>query len=442
MVLALVIPIALQNIMNTAVQSADVIMLGRVSEKVLSAASLGGQVNFVMNLFLFGLSSGAMVLCSQYWGKQEYKAIETILGISMRFALIVAVIFTCVTYLFPGAIMRLLSSDEQVRAYGIEYLRILCFCFIFMSITMVYLNVMRSMERVIISTVIYGVSLIVNVVGNAIFIFGFGPVPGLGVKGAAIATLIARIVEFTIVLFYNKFKNKVIDIRPRTLLVRNQVLQKDFFKVSGPVVINEVIWGLGMAVTAAILGQMGSEAASANAIVQVVRQLAMVLSFGIAAAAAIVVGKVIGEKKMDLAKIYSAKLVKMSIGFGAFGSVVVLAVRPIVLSVMELSDTAKGYLSIMMFLMAVYVFFQSYNTLMIVGIFRSGGDTKFGLILEIAGLWGGSVLFGFLSAFVFKFSVPLVFAIILCDEYIKLPFNLFRYKTYRWLNDITREDIS
>lgn len=442
MIFALVIPIALQNLMNTAVQSADVIMLGRVGEKALSAASLGGQVNFVMGLFLFGLTSGAMVLCSQYWGKQNYEAIRAVFGISLRYALLVAAVFVVFTFAFPDFIMLMLSSDEQVRANGVEYLRILCFCFIFMAITMVYLNIMRSMERVIVSTVVYGISLIVNVAGNAVFIFGLGPVPAMGVKGAAVATLMARITELLIVVFYNYFKNNIIKFDLGLIFVRNKILKKDFEKVSGPVIINEVIWGLGMAAAAAILGQLGSEAASANAIVQVVRQLSTVISFGIAAAAAIAVGKVIGERKMELAGSYAAMLVKMSVVFGAFGSLVVLVVRPIVLSFMELSERTKGYLSVMMFLMAAYVFFQSFNSLMIVGIFRSGGDTKFGLILEIGCLWGGSVLLGMIAAFLLRLRVPLVFAVILCDEYIKIPFTIIRYKSYKWLNDITREQIS
>lgn len=440
-IMGLVIPMALQNLMNVAVQSADVVMLGRLDEKALSAASLGGQINFILSLFLFGLTSGASVLCSQYWGKKDKKSIETITGICLRIALLIGLATTILTFVFPEAIMKVLCSDTKVQELGVEYLRAVCISYMVMSFSFVYLNIMRSMERVLVSTCVYGTSLVVNIIGNAILIFGLGPFPEMGVAGAAIATVIARVTECVIVLIHNKWKNNLIHVNIKLLFVKNKVLSHDFIKISGPVVINEVLWAAGMSSTAAILGQMGSEAASANAIVQVVRQLSTVVSFGVASAAAITIGKAIGEGRHDLAREYGKRLVKIIIVSGLIGSCIVLVVRPIVLAIMELTPLARGYLSVMMLLMAAYACIQAFNTLMIVGIFRGGGDTRFGLYLEIIGLWGCSVLFGSIAAFYFKLSVPMVFAIILLDEYIKLPLVIYRYRTYRWLKDVTREGI-
>ena len=437
-VAGLVIPMALQNLMNVAVQSADVVMLGRVGEKALSAASLGGQVNFILSLFLFGLTSGASVLCAQYWGKKDMRSIEVITGICLRFSLSIGLVIMSFTMAFPGMIMRVLTSDEQVRLLGVDYLRLVCVSYVLMTFTSVYLNIMRSMERVVVSTVIYGTSLSINIIVNAVLIFGIGPFPALGVAGAAVGTVIARISECLMVLIHNHWKNNLIHVSPGLLFVKSPLLFQDFLRISGPVILNEVFWGVGMSATAAILGQLGSEAASANAIVQVVRQLSTVVSFGIASAAAITVGKAIGEGNKDLAREYGRHFVKLIAVSGSIGSLVVLVVRPVVLSVMELTPTAKGYLSVMMFLMAAYVWLQAFNTLMVVGIFRGGGDTRFGLILEIVGLWGGSVCLGSLAAFVFRFPVPLVSAFILIDEYIKIPLVLYRYRTYKWLRDVTR----
>ena len=437
-VAGLVIPMALQNLMNVAVQSADVVMLGRVGEKALSAASLGGQVNFILSLFLFGLTSGASVLCAQYWGKKDMRSIEVITGICLRFSLSIGLVIMLFTMAFPGMIMRVLTSDEQVRLLGVDYLRLVCVSYVLMTFTSVYLNIMRSMERVVVSTVIYGTSLSINIIVNAVLIFGIGPFPALGVAGAAVGTVIARISECLMVLIHNHWKNNLIHVRPGLLFVKSPLLFQDFLRISGPVILNEVFWGVGMSATAAILGQLGSEAASANAIVQVVRQLSTVVSFGIASAAAITVGKAIGEGNKDLAREYGRHFVKLIAVSGSIGSLVVLVVRPVVLSIMELTPTAKGYLSVMMFLMAAYVWLQAFNTLMVVGIFRGGGDTRFGLILEIVGLWGGSVCLGSLAAFVFRFPVPLVSAFILIDEYIKIPLVLYRYRTYKWLRDVTR----
>lgn len=437
-VAALVIPMALQNLMNVAVQSADVVMLGRVGEKALSAASLGGQVNFILSLFLFGLTSGASVLCAQYWGKKDRKAIETITGICLRFSLLIGLSVTALTMVFPGTIMKILTSDQQVRQLGIDYLRAVCVSYLLMSFTGVYLNIMRSMERVVVSTVVYGASLLINIMVNGLLIFGLGPFPELGVVGAALGTVIARLAECFMVLIHNKWKNGLITVNVRLLFVKNKILLQDFFKISGPVILNEVLWGVGMSATAAILGQLGSAAASANAIVQVVRQLSTVISFGIASATAIMVGKAIGEGKKELARDYGNRFVRIIMVSGLLGSGIVLIVRPIVMAIMELTPVAREYLSIMMLLMAAYVWFQAFNTLMVVGIFRGGGDTRFGLILEIIGLWGCSVFLGCLAAFVFRLPVPVVSAVILMDEYVKFPLILHRYRTYKWLRDVTR----
>ena len=438
-VTALVIPMALQNLMNVAVQSADVVMLGRVGEKALSASSLGGQVNFILSLFLFGLTSGASVLCAQYWGKKDTRSIEAITGICLRFSLLMGVLVAAFTAAFPGVIMKVLTSDSQVHDLGIQYLRAVCLSYVLMAFTSVYLNIMRSMERVVISTVVYGASLLINIIGNALLIYGLGPFPKMGVTGAAVATVFARLAECLMVLAHNRWKNKLIRVRPGLLFVKNRLLLQDFFKISGPVVLNELLWGVGMSATAAILGQLGSAAASANAIVQVVRQLSTVVSFGIANATAIVVGKAIGEGKKELARTYGGRFIRLICVSGLVGSLVVLIVRPIVMAVMELTPTARDYLSLMMLLLALYVWFQAFNTLMVVGIFRGGGDTRFGLVVESAGLWGGSVLLGALAAFLFQFPTPVVFVFILIDEYIKFPLILWRYRSYKWLRDVTRE---
>ncbi len=437
-VFALVLPMALQNLINVSVQSADVIMLGRVNEKALSAASLGGQVNFLFSLFLFGLASGASVLCAQYWGKQDLYAIETIAGICLRFALIAGIIVSVLTFLFPGAIMQIMTSDPEVAKLGISYLRILCLSFLFMAVSNIYLNIMRSMEKVIISTVTYAVSLVVNVIVNVCLIFGLGPFPKMGVAGAAMGTLIARIVECVIAYYHYKKYNNLITINFSLLLRKNKVLSKDFITIAAPVVLNELFWAGGMSAGTAILGHLGSGASAANAVVQVVRQLALVVAFGIANATAIMIGKAIGEKREDLAIIYGKRFTELIAIFGLLASLVILGVRPLILNFMDLTPEAKQYLSFMLYLMSVYAFVQAFNTMYVVGVFRGGGDTKFGFYTDICGLWGGSVLFGFLAAFVFHQSVYVVYAIILIDEYLKFPFIFTRYRSKKWLNNVTR----
>ncbi|MSC84586.1 MATE family efflux transporter [Eubacterium sp. am_0171] len=438
-VFALVIPMALQNLINVGVTAADVIMLGRVGEKALSGASLAGQVQYIMVLFLFGLTSGATVLTAQYWGKGDKKTIEKILGLGMKAAIIVTAIFTVAALLIPDILMRIFTNDPAVISEGMKYLRIVAFSYVLMGITQVYLFIMRSVERVVVATVVYLVSLICNVILNAIFIFGLLGCPAMGIQGAALGTLAARFVELILVFGYARLFNKDIKFRFRYLMRTDKLLVRDFLRYALPVVMNEVMWGLGTAANTAILGHMGSAAVAANSVAQVARQLATVVAFGLSSATAIYLGKTIGEKKFEHAKAYAHRFLLLSVVMGAIGGAIILVAAPVTAALLSLTPAAKSYLKFMFFVMSYFVIAQSFNTTMVVGTFRSGGDTRFGLIMDVATMWGCSILFGFLAAFVFHCGVPVVYIILMSDELIKVPITWIRYRSYKWLKDVTRK---
>ncbi len=437
-VFLLVIPMALQNLINVGVTSADVIMLGKVGETSLSASSLAGQVQFIMTLIFFGLTSGATVLTSQYWGKQDIRTIEKVLGITMRIALGVSVFFTVAVMAFPVPIMKIYTADEAVITEGVQYLRIVAFSYILMSITMIYLNIMRSVEKVLVSTIVYLISLIVNVLLNAVFIFGLLGFEPMGIRGAAIATLIARIIEFIIVWFYANHINKEVRFHIKDLFVRDKLLRKDFLIYAVPVMLNELFWGVGTSTNAAIIGHLGSPVVAANSVAQVTRQLATVVAFGLANATAIIIGKAIGERKEDMAKKYAKRFIRLTLLLGVAGAGVILCVSQIAKANLTLSTEAESYLSMMMFVMSYFAIGQAYNTTMVVGVFRAGGDTHFGLILDMTTLWGCSILVGALAAFVWKLPVPIVYMILMSDEIIKIPITTWRYKSYKWVRNVTR----
>jgi len=439
MAFALVMPMALQNLINVGVTSIDVLMLGKVSETVLSAASLAGQVQFIMILIFFGLTSGAAVLTAQYWGKGDTKSIEKIMGICMRFSLLISIFFTAAVLLFPAQIMQIFTSEAPVIAEGVKYLRIISFSYVFMAITMIYLNILRSVERVIVSTVIYLISLIINVIIATILIFGLFGLPKLGIQGAAIATLVSRAVELISVYIYARKYNDVIHFKLSSLFVRDKFLFKDFLVYSIPVTLNELMWGAGIAMNAVVIGHLGSSVVAANSVTQIARQLATVIAFGLANATAITIGKAIGENNLKAAKEYSKRFIKLSILAGVVGAIVILIVRPIAMSALNLSPTTQEYLSTMMFVMSYFVIAQALNTTLIVGVFRGGGDTKFGLFVDITTMWGGSILLGSLAAFVFKWSVPVVYIILMSDEILKIPLTVWRYRSKKWLNNVTRD---
>lgn len=437
-VFTLVLPMAIQNLINTGITSADVIMLGKVGEDVLSGVSLAGQVQYIMQLIFFGLTSGASVLAAQYWGRGENKTIEKILGYALQLGIIISVVFAVAARMMPTTLMKIFSSDEAVIAEGVSYLRIICFSYIISAFTMIYLNVMRSIERVKISTIVYFVSFVSNVILNFILIFGVGPVPALGARGAAYATVIARVIELGIVLVHNFRINKDAVIRAGYVLKTEKWLKGDFMKFAMPVVINELMWGLGMAAYSAILGHLGSAVSAAYSVTQVARQLALVVCFGIANATAIIIGKTIGEGKIELAREYGRRFKWLSLGTGVLGGLMIFAIRPAIMNFMSVSELSKYYMGVMLLVMTYYVVAQSMNTTLIVGVFRAGGDTKFGLYIDVGIMWCVSILLGYLAAYVFHFPVEVVILILLSDEIIKIPLSLIRYKQYKWLNNITR----
>lgn len=434
----LVVPMAIQNLINVGVTATDVVMLGTVGEKVLSGCSLGGQVLFILSLFLFGTTSGACVLTAQYWGKKDKESIEKILGIVMSLAECAGIIFMIITLLFPKPIMTIFTNDAEIIAEGVKYLRIVAFTYPVVVFTMSYLNVMRSVERVVVSTVVYAVSLVCNFVINGVLIFGLFGFPKMGIEGAAIGTLCARILEFIMVFCYMKFKNKDIQVRLTYMLHLDKILLKDFLKYSIPVIVNEIFWGVGYSANSAIVGHLGSSAVAANSVAHMTRQLAQVVVMGIGNATAIMMGKAIGEGRKSLAEEYAGRFIRLSLVCGLLGGVLILAVRPLLSIGLGFSGDTAYFLKIFLAMMSYYVVAQALNTTWVVGIFRSGGDTRFGLVLDMTTMWLGSILIGFLAAFVWKWSIPAVYFILLSDEVIKIPICLWRYRQRKWLKDVTR----
>ena len=436
--LRLAVPIVLQNLVTTAVSSADVIMLGFVSQDALAAGSLASQIMFILNLVYSGISSGVIMLAAQYWGKQDTLTIERIMGIGMRISILISTVFFILAFFFPALLMRIFTNDMQLVSTGIPYLKIVSFSYLFMSISQVYLCTMRTIERVIFATAANASALLLNILLNAVFIFGLLGAPKMGIAGVALATTIARGIEFVICML-DALKFKTIRFRPSTIFERHKLLFVDFMKYSLPAFGNEVSWGLAFSMYSVIMGHLGSDIVAANAVVVVARNLGTVACFGIANAGAILLGKSIGAGRMETVKADASKFCKITFISGMIGGIFIFLLRPFFMNMADLTATAQGYLNIMLFINMYYVLGQAMNTAVICGVFRSGGDSKWGFICDTIDMWGYAVPMGFFTAFVLKLPPMWVYFIICTDEFVKIPFVYKHYKSYKWLKNITRE---
>ena len=440
----IMLPIALQNLMDTAVNSADVIMLSYVSQDALSASSLAGQVYFVMSNLIYGLSSASSIMAAQYWGKGDRRTVERVLGVALRIALMVSIPFALAAAICPAAIMRIFTDDMALILEGEKYLRVVSASYVLGAVSQIYLSVMRSVERVMTTAVIHCGAVLMNVVLNACFIFGIGPFPQLGITGVALATTITRAVEAVVCIIDGRLCRRV-TLHIRDLFAKGGALVKDFLHIAVPAAGNDIVWGLAFSVYSIILGHLSSDIVAANSVATVVRNLGTVMCFGTASAAGIVLGKTLGENKLEEAKTYAKRFVGMAVWTALIGGVAILLLRPLVMQFMHISvkdatQTAKDYLGLMLYINAYYIMGISLNTMLICGIFRSGGDVRYGLICDTVAMWGYAVPVGLLCAFVLKLPEMWVYFILCLDEFVKLPVNFWYYGKRKWLKNITRDE--
>lgn len=440
----LLFPIVLQNLLNATVSSADVVMLNFVGESAIAAVSLATQYTNILFMLFTGLGTGATMLCAQYYGKKDLRAIETVQGIALRFSVLVSALFALAAIFLPEWMMRVFTQEEELIALGADYLRILSVCYLCWSVTEVFIAVLRSIGRVAVGTVLNSSAVVLNIVLNAAFIFGWFRLPRLGVVGVALATAISRVVEL-ILCFVVSARSEDIKLKLSDLFVQNKPLLNDFFRLSLPAVGNDIVWGVGFAMYSVILGHLGTEAVAANSLASVVRNFGTVLCFGISAAGGVYLGQLIGKNELKEAEAGAKKLVWLTILSGIAGGLLILAATYPVLLYFGMSpestETAKGYLKTMMLINSYYVVGQALNTTLIAGVFRAGGDSRFGLICDFVDMWIYAVPLGFIAAFWLNLPVEWVYFLLCTDEFVKWPFVIKRYRGKKWLKNITRDNL-
>lgn len=437
----LVVPIVLQNLLSAAVSSADVIMLRFVGQSAISAVSLAANYANILFMIFYGLGTGATMLCAQYFGKNDMKAIRVVEGIALRFSMGSALAFALAALFIPRSMMRLFTPSEELISLGASYLRILSVAYLCWGVTEVFKAVLRSVGRVTVCTALTTFAFSVNVVLNAVFIFGLFGAPKLGVAGVAIATSFSRLLELLLCLLISA-RSQNIKIKLSYLFLRNKSLFGDFMKMSVPAILNDVVWGLAFSMYSVIIGQfLGDDMVADNAIIGVVRNLGTVLCFGVASGGGILLGQIIGQNRLEDADLCAKKVVKLTVLSGLIGGLVILGAIPVVMRFAGLTDQAMYYLKIMMLINSYYVMGAAVNTTLIAGVFRAGGDSRFGLICDLITMWVYAVPLGFLTAAVFKLPPLWVYFLLCTDEFVKWPWVIKRYRSKKWLKNITRDDL-
>lgn len=436
----LVLPIVVQNLLSAAISSADVIMLNYVGQSSISAVSLASQYASVLFMVFYGLGTGATMLCAQYYGKGDMRAIQVVEGIALRFSMVIAILFAGCALFFPESMMRIFTNDGELIAIGASYLRFMSVSYLCWGVTEVYLAVLRSIGRVVISTAMNMLAFCLNILLNAIFIFGLFGAPKLGAMGVALATSLSRLIELAACLVVSR-KSRDIKLDFRYLFVKNPLLFSDFVRLSLPALGNDVAWSVAFSMYSVIIGHLGTDAVAANSFVIVVRNFGTILCFGTASAGGILLGKIIGEGKLAEAKRDAGKLVKLTIVTGAIGGLMILAATPFVLKYASLSGQSMHYLKYMLLINTYYVMGAAVNTTLIAGVFRAGGDSRFGFICDLITMWVYAVPLGFAAAFLLRLPVMWVYFLLCTDEFVKWPWVIRHYRKGTWLNNITREHL-
>lgn len=433
-IVRLALPIALQQFMTALVGACDAIMLGKLSQDAMSAVSLATQVTFVFNLFMFAFMAGENMFVAQYYGKGDYTGISQVFSLVTKICGCIAVVFLAGTLFFPEQLMRILTNEETLIVLGSEYLRVIGISYVFSGIAQTFLAIMKNCGAVNMSTLINGVMVILNIVLNAVFIFGLSGFPKMGIKGAALATVLATVVQFLWSVGYVLCRIRAVKFSLRSC---EKKLFGRFWQKAVPLLINNLAWGIGFSMYSVIMGHLGTDAVAANGIANISKNLVVCFCLGLGNAGSIIVGNRLGADRLKEAKEAGGTLTRTAIIAGIVSGLVLIVLSPFITKMVDLTPTARGYLQKMLLISSYYIAGKSVNCMTIGGIFAAGGDSKFGMLCDSVTLWCIIVPLGCICAFILKLPVMVVYFVLNLDEIIKLPVVYKHYKKYKWIKNLT-----
>lgn len=436
--LTLAMPIAFQNLMLALVAAADAFMLGRVEQNAMGAVSLATQIQFVQNMIIESIIAATAVLGAQYWGKGDKKAVNQVFGLTIRISGIISLICFIGCVFFPRYLMLIFTNEEVLIEIGVSYLRIAGWSYLLTGVSQCYLTIMKVSEHPDMTAKISSIAVIINIILNAILIFGLLGLPVLGVEGAAIATLIARVIELALCVCIS-FRPDYIRLELASIFNINRLLEKDFYKCMLPLLGAGLLWTIGFTSYSAFMGHLGTDATAANSVAAVVRDLLCCICNGLASGGGILVGNELGAGNLEFGKKYGDRLTVIAFMCGFFCTAVMLIITPLVINFVKLTPQATNYLVGMMVIMAVYMIGRTVNTIVINGIFAAGGDTIFDMYSLAVTMWGLAVPLAIIGTFWLHWPVLVVYACTCLDEVGKIPWVMAHYKKGIWVKDLTRE---
>lgn len=429
-------PIALQNLITSSLNMLDTMMIGKVGEIELASVGIANQYYFLFSLLTNAIAIGSGVLIAQLWGKKDTSNIKSVLSKSLFYNLCLTAVFMALGLLIPSKIMSLFNNDPTVVKIGVDYLKIVVLSYLFTAVTFTFASGLRSIENTKLPMWASFVALCVNGVLNAVLIFGLLGAPKMGIRGAALATLIARIIEFLIVITAVYTKVDVLKLKVENMFELPKPLSITLGKVTIPILANEACWALGTITYAAIYARIGTSAAASIQICSTVMNLFMILTFGLANAAVVIIGNEIGANREDDAINASKKISSLSLKISILlGVLLAILAKPIV-GFFNVSAEVKLASQYILYIYAMLMVFKVYNAVMIVGILRGGGDSTYGSILQAVTLWLIGIPLAALAAFVFKLPIYIVVAFATVEELIKVILIVKRFKSFKWIRNM------
>ena len=448
-VFKLVLPMIAINAMSLILNFCDIFMLGKLgdaSETAISAAQIANRPFFLFSMLIFGAMSGATVLCGQYWGKKDIDTINSISGTTLIFLLPLCLIFMSVCIIFAKELMYMLSDKEAIVEMAAIYLRIVALSFICNLFINLFSGILRSVEKVKIPMIAVIIGILINIAVNYVLIYGKFGFPELGIKGAAIGTVIARVVELSIILVYIIFFENTVKFTLKKMFKIHIVIVKDFLKYSLPVVMNEFLWGFGSVIHSGIIGHIPEKAyadpLAAYSISNMIEQIAFMSIIGFATSCCIIIGKAIGEGKDNetVAK-YAKTFIMLAVVFALVTGSAAFIFRDSIINIFDINSETKEYASRIFIVVTVFILIKTFNCVSIVGIFRGGGDTKTGMIIDIGSMYIFGIPLGFIAMYFLKLDVWFVYMFLISDELFKLPVVIYMVKSRKWIRNITRDKL-